>query len=112
AAPTERRGQNRLAAPVAIGIAGVEEGDAQVEGAPQQVGRLVVGEVAPPAGSDGPDAEADLAEGDVGSSQFSISHQGAPRVGPTPASGPRPLLTSTGPRRSRAMRWPFGYAGS
>ena len=46
------------------------------------IGGLVVGVVAPPAGRDGPDAEADLAEGHVGICKLSISHERSPRTLP------------------------------
>jgi len=52
-------GEHRLALAVAVGVGGVEEGDAQVVRPAQQIDPLPVVFGAPPARADRPEAEAD-----------------------------------------------------
>ena len=61
----ERLCEQRLAAALAVGVGRVEERDAEVVRLAQERDRRLVGVLAPPAGRDRPEAEADLGGGDA-----------------------------------------------
>src|SRR4051812_46659870 len=76
AASTESRRELALAPSVAVGIGGVEEVDPvrRVRGA-EHLDRLFVGLLSPPAGREGPRAEADFAGTDVGAGKLPVAHR-------------------------------------
>jgi hypothetical protein len=81
----EGLGDELLAVAVAVGVGGVEERDAEVVRLVHQRDGLALGEVAPPAGGDGPKAEADLGNADVGLRQRAKFH--VPILRQPPARG-------------------------
>ena len=74
AAVAEDFGQDFLAVALAVGVGGVEEVDAQVEGVFEEGGALFLGDFAPPSGGDGPDAEAYCGKGEVGAGELPVVH--------------------------------------
>src|SRR5260370_26248954 len=62
----ERLGDQLLAQSVAISVRRIEQGDAEIERLVHERNRFAFGEVSPPAGRDGPQAEANFAYGEVG----------------------------------------------
>ena len=82
--PAGRR-EERLTPPEAVGVGGVEKRDAEIARAPDRGERIVIAG-APPAerssarignAADGPGAEADLADPEVGFAEGAVMHSGA-----------------------------------
>src|SRR5262249_52760714 len=73
---TEGGVEDRFAVAVAVDRGSVEEGDAEVVGEAKQAHGLVLRVIAPPAGRQRPEAEADLRHLDAGLAQLAISHEG------------------------------------
>src|SRR6185437_9482161 len=81
APPAEGLGELALGEAVAVGVGGVEEGDAVVVVcAAEHRHSLGVRLLAPPAGGDGPGAEADLAHGDRRAGEDAVLHA-CPKLG-------------------------------
>src|SRR6185437_16420921 len=72
----ERARELPLAAAVAVGVGGVEKGDAAVVRVAQQRDGLVVAFPAPPVRGDGPEAESDFGDGNAGGGEDSMVHGG------------------------------------
>src|SRR5258708_6525794 len=51
---------------IAVGIGGIEQSDSEIKGLVHEGNCLAFREIAPPAGRDGPEAEADLADLEIG----------------------------------------------
>ena len=75
APPLERLREQRLPAPVAVGVGRVEERDAPVERRPQQLDGLAVVLLAPPSGGQRPHPEAHLGDADVGAGKGAVAHR-------------------------------------
>ena len=74
AAVAQHFGQDFLAVAFAVGIGGIKEVDAKLDGVLQQFGALLLGNLAPPGGGHGPDAEAYLGKFQVGAGKGAIIH--------------------------------------
>ena len=72
----EGLGDEFLAAPVSIGIGGIEQCDAQIERLVHQCNRFVVRVISPPTRRNRPEAEPDLAHPQVRSGKVAILHNG------------------------------------
>src|ERR1700730_16449772 len=62
----KRFGDQFLAQAVAVGIRGIEKGDAKVEGLVHERDRFTLGKISPPTGRNCPESEADFAHCQVG----------------------------------------------
>ena len=67
-------GENLLAEALAVGVRGVEEGDAKAHGLLEELDTVSGLDLSPPVGSDGPDAEAHLGHGQIGHPKPPVLH--------------------------------------
>src|SRR6185312_9015552 len=74
AAPSQGGGDDLLGAAVAVSVAGVDEGDSQVDRAPQQGSALRVAVLAPPVRAERPGPEANFRHAKVGPWKGAIVH--------------------------------------
>src|SRR5581483_10456 len=58
----QERREDRLPSPVAVGIGGVDVVDSEFDRGANEIPRLLIGVVSPPAGGDGPGAKAEFGE--------------------------------------------------
>ena len=73
----EGPGDEFLAVAVAVGVGGIEEGDAEIERLVHERDGFAFGEGAPPAGGDGPETEADFGDADFRFGQGAKFHAGS-----------------------------------
>ena len=74
AAVAEDFSQDFLAIALAVGIGGIEKVDARLQGIFQERGPLLLGNLAPPGSSHGPNAEAHLGKREFGTGKRSVFH--------------------------------------
>ena len=67
-------GEDLLAEALAVGVRGVEEGDAKAHGLLEELDTVSGLDLTPPVGCDGPDAEAHLGHGQVGHPKLPVLH--------------------------------------
>src|ERR687897_412422 len=86
AAVGESPGKECFTPTIAVGVTRIEERYAEVKGAAEEVARLFVSVITPPAGRHGPDTKADLRDAQVRLGQLAVLHDARPSARRTVSS--------------------------